>query len=489
MDALLQSRRVVPISEFLPANHRPCAVAYSDDVYNAIRAAEKKAVRVDQLLLSRVPCETLEPESWIQKTTLYLDDAIRNHSDTEARRELVRLFSSLDVNVLDQIRVLGEGSKGSACETCILGESEAPIVLKTFTKSHIKPDEGLTREHLSSNLAHEAVAGLYLTNPLRNIIPNFAYIFGGDSERVIYEAITGACDIDAVWTGDRAVGLDTALMTLVQVSMALHVAGERCDYGHNDLHPGNVLYKETPATTIAYPCLDGTTVHLVGATHLAIIIDFGSSVGRLWLNGQWTRVAPPGLPTRYGITPFRSQRGYDIFRFFMTMMYIIEGPTRQALLPLARIFGSGETMKRQYSDDAMDNISMVPIDRDFSPLEFVREIQCIYNPRWLKINAPRVLTRRRAPLWQTSVKRRKGRELTGPQAAWAVTMSNTASRRCVEIAREYAVGHTPTRLREACRVQRAFKSLHESYGLYSLRRPRIAHRVKTEQLKARINVS
>lgn len=166
------------------------------------------------------------------------------------------------------------------------------------------------RNVTSKGLLHELFVGLYGTNFLRRIIPNFAYLFGGfncsapiiqprseiqagrvirrDEVRVvsycednattevpyiIYENITPAISLSQyieTCTGEQF------MILFRQVMLALRQAWISIGFVHNDLHHENVLVQRLP-TNLAFPYLGPQGIEIVNTRDLVRIIDFGRS--------------------------------------------------------------------------------------------------------------------------------------------------------------------------------------------------------------------
>lgn len=156
------------------------------------------------------------------------------------------------------------------------------------------------RREKYDDLQHELVVGLYGTNQLRHYLPNFVYTLGGFQctapvidpmkpydvatwcnegggvNYVLYENLAPARSFDKFIT--KNLTSSRFLEKYLQVLYALRKGEQVCNFGHNDLHSGNVLIRtiresyfyipyETERGVIEYMLTDG----------IATIIDYGFS--------------------------------------------------------------------------------------------------------------------------------------------------------------------------------------------------------------------
>lgn len=179
-----------------------------------------------------------------------------------------------------------------------LGETEDTFILKA------------PRNPENSDILHELFVGLYGTNRLRSLFPNFAYIFGGfpcsppiiqsrdevidgrairrDEAQVvsycqrnskdkvpyvIYENIAPATSLDdynKTCTGEEF------FLVFRQLMNALRQAWLSIRFIHNDLHTGNVLIRQLD-DFYSFPYSTAQGVEYITTNQLATIIDVGRS--------------------------------------------------------------------------------------------------------------------------------------------------------------------------------------------------------------------
>lgn len=177
-------------------------------------------------------------------------------------------------------------------------------------------------------ITHEAVIGFYVANPMRNIVPNFAYVYGLaycsppkiDGKEIItwcssqstvgtylvMENISGARSLE-VTIHDVPVG--EVRKIYLQIFSALSVAYELHGYTHYDLHAQNVLVKEL-STEVAIPIyvavkqLRGYVI----TKYVPVIIDYGYSRAKI---GPFA-LGVLGLET-FGVTHKDPFPMYDIY--------------------------------------------------------------------------------------------------------------------------------------------------------------------------------
>lgn len=145
-------------------------------------------------------------------------------------------------------------------KTTIISEYElagAYVVEKVSTKS----------------LVHEAFVTTQGTNQLLRQIPNFAYTFGFQDNRIITEYLSGETFNDFIHGNDFSI--QNYLSILIQLSLALHVAQKKCGFVHHDLTPWNVIIQRLSEPATFDYVIDCNTVYRVKTKLIPIIIDMG----------------------------------------------------------------------------------------------------------------------------------------------------------------------------------------------------------------------
>lgn len=199
----------------------------------------------------------------------------------------------------------------------------------------------VSRDPSEDDLLHELIVGLYGTNRLRSLVPNFSYIYGGfkcspplidpESKKVVtwclnsdnavnyvlYENITPSISMGKYL--EKCTGKDFLNMYL-QVIYALRLANSIVDFTHYDLHQDNVLIRDIPKMKnfqIVYETERG--IEFLTTKHVATFIDYGMSHIQVPETGQHFG-ASYLIP--YSVYPYRSWIMHDCYKFFMFCMSV-----------------------------------------------------------------------------------------------------------------------------------------------------------------------
>jgi hypothetical protein len=187
---------------------------------------------------------------------------------------------------------------------------------------------------------HEIVIGVYGTNKLRNIIPNFAYVLGGfrctkpihiptnnivslwcrDYELsvvyTIYENIYPSMTLkEYIAQPDRTP--DDVIKVYLQIMLALKIARDTIQFTHYDLHDENVLIRKTNFNRfyIKYPYSSDITYY-IETDNIPTIIDYGYS-HIVYDNEHYGKY---GL-LQYSILHDSTFDAYDYYKLLMFMYY------------------------------------------------------------------------------------------------------------------------------------------------------------------------
>lgn len=219
-------------------------------------------------------------------------------------------------------------------------------------------------------MIHEVIVGLYGTNKLRSLIPNFAYIYGGFSctspliengqlldwcskdgnnvHYVIYENINDSVSLEKyLYTATPQEFLDVYM----QLVYSLKIANEACDYTHYDLHSNNILIRRmNDLKYIKY----GDNYILT--RDIATIIDYGYS--HIQYNGE--HFGKSNL-VKYSVFPYRSWIFYDVYRVLMSCAQIASSIYRIDMLrviePLFRFFNKTDALEDAVREQASEGYS------------------------------------------------------------------------------------------------------------------------------------
>jgi hypothetical protein len=174
-----------------------------------------------------------------------------------------------------EVRRIGkESSYGLVFATHFLGEDQV-LVFKVSKET-------------DASLFHEIFVAFYCTNALRQVIPNFMYIYGyfrcagpvdsvwcsggGSVIYAVLEYLPGRTVRDYIISDDCTVS--GFMLMYVQVITALAVAYAKCGFTHYDLHANNVLLRRFSGP-VTVPVYNGATA--ISTQEVAVIIDFGAA--------------------------------------------------------------------------------------------------------------------------------------------------------------------------------------------------------------------
>lgn len=422
---MLNPRKVVPIASFISRDfdHDRYISKPLPGTLRRIADHEAASEEIERELLDKLEPPSGDVAENIASLDAALEVAYANPAQLSAHREVIRLFGQTDPTAWTLGKTLSEGCNAVAREAHLFGHPETRVVIKVARTDQRDRSE----EYIARQMEHEAVLGLWAINALRRLIPNFAMVYGtlvdGGRRLVAYEHIRNAREWDEVLCNTPTV--DDILQCWIQVACAEVVAGEQCDFSHNDLHVGNLLFKELgeedadpacsacPETgsrprlqTIQYAFKDGTKFSVV-TNKVAVLIDLGMATAEVEVpeRGKF-RLCSENVPWHHGISPFRSNRGYDVYRLIMNTMHTLklrgERELIKALMPVVTAFTRGDSHRARqlFSDEAAEVDWVVPAELDFDPRELVRLIARKYTPSWLRVGATRTAGVRRSPVWR-----------------------------------------------------------------------------------------
>jgi hypothetical protein len=154
-------------------------------------------------------------------------------------------------------------NKTSIIETGSLG-GVFDIIRKSTT------DEMKGREH-----RHEQFIGITSTNRLLQFIPNFAYVFGGNSTTLYTERIMGPT-LHEWLISDKYTDAGFRLI-ITQLALALQMAQHECGFVHWDLTPWNVVLWSIPSVSEIDYKVSATKVISIRSNLIPVMIDYGKS--------------------------------------------------------------------------------------------------------------------------------------------------------------------------------------------------------------------
>lgn len=318
------------------------------------------------------------------------------------------------------ITIIAQGSDGVVARGLLgddfdIPEGAPPFVVKV----------ALSEDDVSS--MNEAVVGLYCTNKLRKLIPNFMYVYNffncnrpiisnttistcplDTFDETIYTMVETIADSDTFATWITKHQNESDFMTrihilILQIVLSLSVARDKFDFSHNDLHTGNVMIRKLPAPrTLVYRIKNST--YYVEVEEIATLIDFGRSHARIPIDelpaviqysiNKLPNYGVPGYANfkegkhinvglmwaGIGISPFRSETSYDIARIVDTCALRIDNSINARevfswLRPLFRDEKIYETLRAYRSFWGGDPYyTNMPPSVDFLPQDLVRAV-------------------------------------------------------------------------------------------------------------------
>ena len=241
------------------------------------------------------------------------------------------------------------------------------------------------RRGISDMLIHEAAIGLYVTNKMRHLLPNFMYVYGytqcappvldnnndvltwctSDTERVSYlitENIIGAQDFGE-FLKDKNVNYRDFQLIFLQIINALNQAFKKYKYTHNDLHYGNILIRKF-SNKVAIPYYDSMNniAGYIASQYIPTIIDYGYSGAQIGSQ----MIGRFGL-AKSGIITTEAFPMYDMYKlvcFLYERVHISGDPTNNSVLAIKSFlkeafdkFGEGsiiDRVKRRLNDPRAD---------------------------------------------------------------------------------------------------------------------------------------
>jgi len=326
--------------------------------YKIVRKQRQKEKRIIQSTSSLCPLTELEgrvidPEKFrslinasddgnIFKAILCLNNAKAILPSKSGKSIRIRRY-------LQNLRQIGGESADGVAMTADVG-GDAPLFVVKSPKR---------QESQENSLLHEYFIGVYGTNQLKSIIPTFVYVFGtftcsppyidnyaylGDNKPlspdedrtaltycqnddnqvnyVMYENVPGI----SLQVFVQTCSPEEYLSIIIQILIALHIANQTVQFGHNDLHDQNVLVVELPeAISIRYKDI------YLETKYVAKIIDFGRS--HIVYEGEHFGYDM----VEYGVYPDRANPMADLYKLIMfsltSMAYGFYNPNNKQHVP------------------------------------------------------------------------------------------------------------------------------------------------------------
>ena len=208
-----------------------------------------------------------------------------------------------------------------------------------------------------TDLVHELFVGLYGTNKLRTLVPNFAMVYGGfkctaplidqaNKEVVTWCNRQNSNSINYVLYENIAPGVDMAtyikgcsqmdfLNKFMQAIYSLHIANKTIDFTHYDAHSENAIIRQVTTLNNFYIRYDTENgVEYMKTNGVLTWIDYGNAHIKVEDNDQ---VRGYGVYTlvSHGVDARESFPLFDVFKFLGFCMYNMINEKRKDLFILA----------------------------------------------------------------------------------------------------------------------------------------------------------
>ena len=409
-------------TQFIAQHVEEAIAAFENDTSKSARVFRRTEM---QLLLEREWLETrepkpakkcmlnhlagLEPES----LTSLLSSHFCNFEVLEAASHVISLIVSrsgrLQVNerlraYFNDVHRIGVASRVAYAVTGAIGlkrganKSDAFIVVKVpHEPTPIDCDE----------LTHECALGVFGTNTMRKLVPNFAYILGFQQMECAYledkvtwpveNAEQGATINTVPWVfyehirGSRSIAepgqsLEEFMSAFLQTLCAIQLAYEHIEFTHFDLHKHNVLRRivDVPnGTYIAYP-MAKKTLYVEVRGSVATIIDFGRCHAkivnpRVDSRNSLVRIGKPSrnvYSLRHGNTGKAANPIADAYKLLCTCLVVFRrhsGALFNRLRGLLEFFNPSEEPEYILKHQAKYyyGLPMVPEVRKIALLDFI----------------------------------------------------------------------------------------------------------------------
>ena len=176
---------------------------------------------------------------------------------------------------LEELLELGESIFDSTNSSVRMGELAKFSVAVKNPRSQTFP---VTTDHARENI-HEAFVASKCINYLLQHIPNFAYVLGfyEDNRRlnIVTEYIDGISFSE--YLKQKPFNLAEYVFILLQISLAINVAQNKCGFVHWDMMPWNILIQRLDEPTTIDYLVSYKKVYRVKTSVVPVIIDYGKS--------------------------------------------------------------------------------------------------------------------------------------------------------------------------------------------------------------------
>jgi len=223
----------------------------------------------------------------------------------------------------------------SSCNNLNIHSTKTEKYLDNGGSKYIAVIKKIINKDLQTDVVHNVYVSSKGTNTLREINPNFAYVYGGckfsdanDNKKqyIVYETIPQA---KYFRESINEINLQDFFNMYLQVSLATWIAYKNFDWTHYNLHYENVLIREIPHHPTFYIKYEFPDRPLyLKANKVATIIDFEYSHIKIGENHYGHSVP------NYGVKPNESFPLFDMYKLLMYLSLEAKTNGRDDLLIL-----------------------------------------------------------------------------------------------------------------------------------------------------------
>lgn len=296
------------------------------------KISQSSNTNIDEKVVSNILDNEYRNEASLRSVKNMFDSILLEYSKNK-EKSIPELNHSI-IDVLTSLRIASKkGVNGYALFSDFKNISDM-FIIKTI--KDIKSYKEIVMEYF---------IGTYGLNKLRNLTPNFSYVFGifecnlfGEKDidltskinmkqfcnkdtnkvyYVLYEKIKGISLKEYIATINSEEQYKYLLSYILQILLSLEIAQREIGFVHYDLHSENIMLKKLDKVeTISYK-IDGKT-YIVETDAIPTIIDYGMS--RI----EYENVCY-GIPTsslKYlGVDITKFRRGYDMYKLFFFVLH------------------------------------------------------------------------------------------------------------------------------------------------------------------------
>uniref|UniRef100_A0A6C0ICE7 Protein kinase domain-containing protein n=1 Tax=viral metagenome TaxID=1070528 RepID=A0A6C0ICE7_9ZZZZ len=255
----------------------------------------------------------------MRSLSCFLQWVVFASSPKNKNKEIIPILEPLEW--VQNALVAGKKGGSGAVSTSLALDGRVQIIVKKAMST----DKSIERDFV-----HEYIVAVYGTNPLRAILPNFAYTLAiYQSKRVVRVAMENIPGLQmATYLKNTSTqpfstaSMNHFLKIWIQLVLALEIAQETLFFTHYDLHGQNVLLRpvQPPLPRLEFPIMDKIYC-LESIDTLTTVIDYGHATIRY---DQGFIGQKHGFP-QFGMYPFYVP-GADLFKMTAYLwIQVLEG--------------------------------------------------------------------------------------------------------------------------------------------------------------------